>query len=217
MQPEDGQGTPKLSQALVMTPQLQLAIKMLTFGRADLVDFELPKMLGEYPLVGVAQREPTEYDVDEDVIVVRVGGGFRALPSALGMPTFSVGGHPYAFEYYPTGPTPDERPDPMPGATFAPEQADEVKAALWLLRALEQRARTYARVAQALVDRRTAFFDEGPERLEPITYRELSDDVGMHESTISRIVNGHSLRCSHGGYQLDELVRKRGPRALRSP
>jgi DNA-directed RNA polymerase specialized sigma54-like protein len=215
MQPEGGPGGLKLSQALVMTPQLQMAIRLLSFGRAELVERELPTLLEQHPLLGSSPREPTEFDVDEEVVVVREGPGFRALPSALGLPAFSVGGHAYAFDYYPTGPTPEDRPDPMPGAKFAAERADELRAALWVLRALEQRGRTYARVAQALVERRPAFFEEGPGRLEPVTYRELAEDVGMHESTIDRVVTGKALRCSHGAYALDALVRKRGPRRPR--
>src|SRR3546814_13079239 len=64
--------------------------------------------------------------------------------------------------------------------------AQELQEARWLLRSLEQRSNTIERVAQAIVARQQTFFDYGEIALRPLMLSEVADELGMHESTVSR-------------------------------
>jgi len=65
-----------------------------------------------------------------------------------------------------------------------------MKEAKWLLHALDQRSETLMKVAVCLASRQRAFLDYGVMGLKPLTLQDVADDVGLHESTISRVTNG---------------------------
>jgi RNA polymerase sigma-54 factor len=71
-------------------------------------------------------------------------------------------------------------------------------AANWLVRSLEQRARTILKVAGELTRHQEGFFAGGPRRLRPLTQRALADRLGLHESTVSRVTSGKHLTCAQG-------------------
>jgi len=64
------------------------------------------------------------------------------------------------------------------------------REATWLLQALEQRRQTLDKVARCLAKRQRRFLDFGPIGLKPLTLQEVAAEVGLHESTISRVTNG---------------------------
>ena len=64
------------------------------------------------------------------------------------------------------------------------------KEATWLLDALEQRRNTLNKVAHCLAKRQRRFLEYGPIGLKPLTLQEVASEVGLHESTISRVTNG---------------------------
>lgn len=70
--------------------------------------------------------------------------------------------------------------------------------AKWLMSALEQRARTTLAVARAVVAAQSQFFDAGVEFLVPLTLRTVAEQVGVHESTVSRVVNGKYMQTPWG-------------------
>ena len=72
----------------------------------------------------------------------------------------------------------------------------------WLVRSLEQRARTILRVAIEIARRQEAFFEEGVSALRPMTLRMVADEIGMHESTVSRVAAGKHLACERGIFEL---------------
>ena len=71
-------------------------------------------------------------------------------------------------------------------------------SANWLVRSLEQRARTILRVASALVEWQERFFEIGVAGLRPLTQRAVATRLGLHESTVSRVAAGKYLSCAHG-------------------
>lgn len=73
--------------------------------------------------------------------------------------------------------------------------------ASWLVRSLEQRARTILRVASELVRRQEGFFDAGVAQLRPLTQRAVAGTLGLHESTISRVAAGKYLSCEQGCFE----------------
>jgi len=65
-----------------------------------------------------------------------------------------------------------------------------MKEAKWLLHALDQRSETLMKVAQCLARRQRAFLEYGILGLKPLTLQDVAEEVGLHESTISRVTNG---------------------------
>lgn len=74
--------------------------------------------------------------------------------------------------------------------------------AQWLLRALQQRAANIHAVASAIVEHQARFFEFGAEQMRPLALREIAEKTALHESTISRTVNGKYLTCRAGTFEL---------------
>ena len=80
--------------------------------------------------------------------------------------------------------------------------ADCLASANWLVKALDQRARTILKVATELVQQQEAFFTHGVEHLRPLTLKTVADAIGMHESTVSRVTSNKYLSCDRGLFEL---------------
>ncbi|WP_426166148.1 RNA polymerase factor sigma-54 [Sandarakinorhabdus sp. DWP1-3-1] len=77
-----------------------------------------------------------------------------------------------------------------------------VHSANWLLKALDQRARTIVKVASELVKHQRGFFDHGVGQLKPLTLRTIADAIEMHESTVSRVTSNKYIQCERGLFEL---------------
>jgi RNA polymerase sigma-54 factor len=77
-----------------------------------------------------------------------------------------------------------------------------LQSANWLLKALDQRARTIVKVASEIVTRQEGFFRHGVSHLKPLTLRAVAETIGMHESTVSRVTSNKYLACDRGLYEL---------------
>jgi RNA polymerase sigma-54 factor len=75
-------------------------------------------------------------------------------------------------------------------------------SANWLVRALDQRARTIVKVVTEIVKTQQGFFDRGPEALKPLTLRQVAEAIEMHESTVSRVTSNKYLLCDRGMFEL---------------
>jgi RNA polymerase sigma-54 factor len=73
-------------------------------------------------------------------------------------------------------------------------------SANWLVRSLEQRARTILRVATEIAGRQERFFEQGVSGLGPLTQRAVAEKLGLHESTVSRVAAGKYVACAQGLY-----------------
>lgn len=78
----------------------------------------------------------------------------------------------------------------------------QLQEAKWLIKNVQQRFDTIARVSQAIVDRQRAFFDHGEVAMRPLTLREIAETVDLHESTISRVTTQKYLASPRGIYEL---------------
>ena len=78
----------------------------------------------------------------------------------------------------------------------------QLQEAKWLIKNVQQRFDTIARVSQAIVDRQRAFFDHGEVAMRPLTLREIAETVELHESTISRVTTQKYLASPRGIYEL---------------
>lgn len=78
----------------------------------------------------------------------------------------------------------------------------QLQEARWFLTALDKRADTVKRVAAAIVAMQQDFFQEGPTAMRPLTRQKIADMLDIHESTVSRAVNGKYLSCKRGIFEL---------------
>ena len=85
--------------------------------------------------------------------------------------------------------------------------SDCLVQANWLVRALDQRARTIVKVASEVVTRQEGFFREGVGKLKPLTMGAVAEAVGMHESTVSRVTANKYLLCDRGQFELKWFFR----------
>lgn len=80
-----------------------------------------------------------------------------------------------------------------------------LEEARWLLRSLGIRNETLLKTARVLVARQQAFLDQGEEAIAPLTLKEVAEDIGVHESTISRITTGKYIQTPRGTLELKRL------------
>jgi RNA polymerase sigma-54 factor len=80
--------------------------------------------------------------------------------------------------------------------------ADCLQNATWLVRALDQRARTILKVASEIVRQQDAFFVHGVQHLRPLNLRTVADAIGMHESTVSRVTANKFMATPRGIFEL---------------
>ncbi len=80
--------------------------------------------------------------------------------------------------------------------------SDKLADANWLVKALDQRAKTILKVASELVKQQEGFFREGVSALKPLTLRTVAEAIAMHESTVSRVTSNKYLHCPRGTFEL---------------
>jgi RNA polymerase sigma-54 factor len=78
----------------------------------------------------------------------------------------------------------------------------QLQEARWLVKNIEQRFDTILRVSQAIVDRQKAFFTHGELAMRPLVLREIAEQLGLHESTISRVTNQKYMLTPFGTLEL---------------
>jgi RNA polymerase sigma-54 factor len=79
---------------------------------------------------------------------------------------------------------------------------DKFRSALWLLKSVDQRQKTIYKVARSIVAFQTEFLDHGIEHLKPLVLRDVANDIGMHESTVSRVVNNKYMHTPQGVFEM---------------
>ncbi|MEQ1896386.1 MAG: RNA polymerase factor sigma-54 [Vicinamibacterales bacterium] len=79
---------------------------------------------------------------------------------------------------------------------------DKFRSALWLIKSVEQRQRTIHKVATSIIQFQREFLDHGIEFLRPLVLRDVANDIGMHESTVSRVVTNKYMHTPQGVFEL---------------
>ena len=79
---------------------------------------------------------------------------------------------------------------------------DKMRSAVWLIKSLDQRQRTIYKVADSIVRHQREFLDKGIESLRPLVLRDVANDIGMHESTVSRVVSNKYIHTPRGLYPM---------------
>lgn len=147
----------------------------------------LIRKLDPRPAVRYACVDPSCYVVP-DVLVQKVGEKWMAIPNRDAVPQarlHNTYAQMFRESHY------DDRS----------LMATALQEARWLIRSLEQRNTTIQRVAQAIVARQQTFFDYGEIALRPLMLSEIAEELGLHESTVSRATSNKYLASSRGIYE----------------
>jgi RNA polymerase sigma-54 factor len=79
---------------------------------------------------------------------------------------------------------------------------DKFRSALWLIKSVDQRQKTIHKVATSIINFQRDFLDHGIEYLRPLVLRDVANDIGMHESTVSRVVNNKYMHTPQGVFEM---------------
>jgi len=79
---------------------------------------------------------------------------------------------------------------------------EKMRSAQWLLRSIQQRQRTIHKVTESIVKFQRDFFDKGIAHLKPLILRDVAEDIGMHESTVSRVTTAKYVHTPQGIFEL---------------
>jgi len=79
---------------------------------------------------------------------------------------------------------------------------DKLRSAVWLIRSIHNRQKTIYKVTDAIVKRQRDFFEKGVQYLKPMILKDVANDIGMHESTISRVTTNKFVHTPVGIFEL---------------
>ncbi|AOZ49837.1 RNA polymerase factor sigma-54 [Chromobacterium vaccinii] len=82
------------------------------------------------------------------------------------------------------------------------EMSGRLQEARWLVKNIQQRFDTILKVAEAIVERQQSFFEHGEVAMRPLILRDIAEELGLHESTVSRSTSQKYLLCSRGLFEL---------------
>ncbi len=135
--------------------------------------------------------ESVEY-VSPDIYVLKVDHEFVVVLNEDGMPKLRVSPY-YKDALSQDGALPAEAKDYI---------HNKLRSAAWLIKSIHQRQRTLYKVSQSIVKLQHDFFERGVSFLRPMVLRDVAEDVGMHESTISRVTSNKYMHTPHGIFEL---------------
>jgi RNA polymerase sigma-54 factor len=142
-------------------------------------------------------EEKTTYVVP-DIIVTKEDADWRIALNDEGLPRLRIS------QYY--------RQLLASAASGQPEAyrflKDRLKKALWFLRSLDQRNQTIYKVARYILDKQRDFFEKGIDYIKPLTLMEIAQEIGVHESTVGRVVANKYMQTPQGVYSLKYFFHK---------
>ena len=130
-----------------------------------------------------------------DIYVVKVDDGYQAVLNEDGVPQLRI-----SAEYRHLLERKDENNQDT--RTYVKER---FRSALWLIKSVEQRRKTIQKVANSIIQFQRDFLDYGISRLRPLVLREVANDISMHESTVSRVVNNKYMHTPQGLFEMKFL------------
>ncbi|HEX6727815.1 MAG TPA: RNA polymerase factor sigma-54 [Nitrospira sp.] len=155
--------------------------------------FQATKIIGELePKPGRPFANTQNYVIVPDVFVVKNEGEWVVLLNDDGLPRMRIS--PYYKQLISSG---------QGGTPETKAYMDEkLRAAQWVIRSIEQRNRTIVKVVSSIVKFQEQFFDHGVQCLKPLVLKQVAEDIGMHESTISRVTANKYMYCPQGMLEL---------------
>jgi RNA polymerase sigma-54 factor len=135
---------------------------------------------------------PAHYIIP-DIYVVKRGDEYVVMLNEDGLPKLKIS--PFYKNLL------DEKALQGQGSTKEYVQG-KLRSAVWLIRSIHQRQRTIYKVTESIVRQQREFFDKGTEFLKPMVLRDVANDIGMHESTISRVTTSKYVHTPRGIFEL---------------
>lgn len=145
-------------------------------------------------------EEKTNYVVP-DIVVEKVGDVWTISLNEDGLPRLRIS------QYYRQLMARASKTEPEAQAFLR----DRLKKAVWFMRSIEQRNQTIYKVARFIVEKQSEFFDRGLDHLRPLTLIEVARAVGVHESTVGRVVANKYMQTPLGVFSLKYFFHKSIP------
>lgn len=144
------------------------------------------------PKPGSRFNSPRVEYIVPDVVVVKVDDDYQVLLNEDGMPSLRINAlYQNVLRQH----------DNMQSETR--EYLEEkFRSALWLMKSVEQRRQTLLRVTKSLCKFQREFLDKGIAYLKPLVLKDVADDIGMHESTVSRVTTNKYVYTPQGVFEL---------------
>ena len=146
------------------------------------------------PKPGRAYAGNDTHYVTPDVYVYKVGDDFSVSLNEDGLPKLKISNYYRNMLKGGSSPTGDAK-----AADFISEK---LKSAVWLIKSIHQRQRTIYKVAESIVKHQREFFEKGTAFLKPMILRDIAADIGMHESTVSRVTTAKYMHSPQGIFEL---------------
>ncbi len=144
------------------------------------------------PRPGSAFNEEEVQYISPDVYVIKVDDDFVVVLNEDGMPKLRVN------NFYKEALGRDSH-----SSTDTKDYIqNKLRSAAWLIKSIHQRQRTLYKVSQSIVKFQREFFEKGVAYLKPMVLRDVAEDVGMHESTISRVTTNKYMHTPQGIFEL---------------
>ena len=135
-----------------------------------------------------------------DVFVQKAGRGWKVVLNPDVMPKLRINDLYANAIRQQRGPGSRSGGDSLNGAGAG--LSSRLQEARWFMKNILQRFDTIQRVSQAIVERQTSFFTHGAIAMKPLVLREIADELGLHESTISRVTTAKYMSTPFGTYEL---------------
>jgi len=151
--------------------------------------YEAAKVIMEFdPRPGRQYASDDAHYITPDVYIHKVGDKFFVVPNDDGLPKLKIA------NFYKSA---------MGSGEKSKEYVqDKMRSAQWLIRSIQQRQRTIIKVAESILKFQREFFDKGIAHLKPLILRDIAEDIGMHESTVSRVTTNKYVHTPQGIYEL---------------
>jgi RNA polymerase sigma-54 factor len=130
--------------------------------------------------------------ISPDIFVYKMGDEFVIVLNEDGMPKLRVSAF-YKQALNQGGPLASHTKDYI---------QSKLRSAVWLIRSIHQRQRTIYRVVESIVRFQRTFLEKGIAHLKPMVLRDVAEDIGMHESTVSRVTTNKYVHTPQGTFEL---------------
>lgn len=156
----------------------------------DVVEYhKMIRALEPWPGRNYTVSEP-QY-ISPDVYVFKMGDEWQVVQNEDGLPKLRVS------HYY---------RQVLQGKDSTRAERDYIKERLssadFLIKSIYKRQNTIGRVMRCILRRQMDFFEKGPDHLKPMVLRDVADELGIHESTVSRVTSNKYVQCPHGIVEL---------------
>lgn len=134
--------------------------------------------------------QDTQY-VMPDVYVYKVGDDYMVSLNEDGLPRLKISN--FYKNMLKSAPAGDKTQEYI---------QEKLRSAVWLIKSIHQRQRTIYKVTESIVKQQREFLDKGSSFLRPMVLRDVANDIGMHESTVSRVTTSKYVHTPQGIFEL---------------